>query len=167
MKLYILHTSSDDGDHIQTFYDRDSMEAEMWSILDAEWDYNAANHGGDSKNIPKPSDFGWDEAYEIHCADPSNTFMTTEEVDVDLSKATVSECWKRCIDEPGTFGVLYDYEEIETMWDGVEDGYDPDKHRQSLKKWCEDNAASFMDAWSQLLWDNTPSIEDLEVIANG
>ena len=97
--------------------------------------------------------------------------FSTDEQDVEINPAdliTVNTAWKFCKENPGSFGNLYDPDEVMTILDGWADESDEDDNsscfdpesaedRMAILAWCEQEGPDFEDRISELVCSNLPN----------
>jgi len=130
------------------------------------------NWAGTSRDDWQKSDLADDlHEYVQSFADYLDTFSADQhELILDSAEfITVSEAWKTCKDVPGSFGNLYDPNEIMTMLDGYEDEgekdnpdgryYDPSnsEDQAAMLAWCLQEGPAFEKSISELVWTNLPT----------
>ena len=99
-----------------------------------------------------------------------DTFSTDEQaVEIEpVNLMTLNGAWKVCKDTPGSFGNLYDPDEVMTILDGwAEEGdkdetsnwFDPDsaEDRMAILAWCEQEGPDFEGQISELVCSNLPT----------
>jgi len=157
--IYILATDDDCGTHASVFGSeaaRDDALLEWVGSNREEW---AQGQFSDDLNEHVQSK-----------TDYLDTFSTDEqEVDIDPAQLlTVNEAWKICKDNPGSFGNLYDPDEVMITLDGwavegdEEDRshwFDPEstEDRMAILAWCEAEGPDFEDRVSDLVCTNLPN----------
>jgi hypothetical protein len=103
-------------------------------------------------------------------ADYLDTFSTDEqEVEIDPAELmTVNAAWTLCKDNPGSFGNLYDPDEVMTILDEwAEEGDEEDsshwfdagnaEDRMAILAWCEAEGPDFENQISELVCSNLPN----------
>lgn len=146
MNIYLMVWDSDDGTEVHQFKDEAQRDQAIYDRLLPDWD--EGEHG------PAPSHYSdlWDKISLF-----ASYWIVAHVIDIS-ALFTVNEAWKRCKDAPGTFGALYDADEIFTALDG-NDEFDPqnEEDRQAVQAWCEEHGPDLEEAFSETFWANTPT----------
>lgn len=159
LTLYTLATDDNSGTHADVFGTeraRDDALLEWVGSNREEW--SASAFAGDLHE------------YVLSKADYLDTFSTDEqEIEIDPARLmTVNDAWKHCKDNPGSFGNLYDPDEVMTILDGWADAGDADEtscwfdpgsaeDRMAILAWCEQEGPDFEDKISDLVCSNLPN----------
>ena len=108
----------------------------------------------------------WDQYEESDRAEMRSKIADLEAIQDDvvlLSELKVNAVWGRRNFEAGSFGNLYDPNEVLTIVDGWGDEYEFDasnaEDRAAVTAWCEAEGASIEDDISKLVCDQLPTRE--------
>lgn len=159
LNIYTLATDDKCGTRADVF----GSEAERDDALLA-WVNSSREEWGESN-------FAGDlHEYVLSRIEYLDTFSTDEqEVEFDPAKfVTINTAWKLCKDNPGSFGNLYDPDEIMSILDGWADEGDEDKtshwfdpdsveDRRAILAWCEAEGSDFEERISDLVCSNLPN----------
>lgn len=144
----------------QSLYASDDVTL-YWDIDAQQWEISDDGYPGSNGNL-----------YCGNCDHICEADKAKQEVEYDLPakpEMTINEAWKICKDKPGTFGNLYDPEEIMTIMDGwasAEERDDPDgqyfdpknaEHMAAMLAWCEEHGPGFEDDMSNNVCSNLPT----------
>jgi hypothetical protein len=159
VNIYTLATDDKCGTHADVF----GSEAERDNALLA-WVNSDREQWAESKLA------GDLHEYVLSKVDYLDTFSTDEqEVEIDPAELmSVNTAWKLCKVTPGSFGNLYDPNEVMSILDGwAEEGdedetshwFDPDsaKDQAAILAWCEAEGPDFEDRISELVCSNLPN----------
>lgn len=157
--VYTLATDDNDGTTCRIFAsetERDNALLEWVQSSREEW---AASPCADNLH-----------EYVQSLTDYLDTFSTDEQaLEIDgAAQMTINEAWTWCKETPGSFGNLYDPEEVLSILDGwAEEGdesktsywFDPesDEDRKAILAWCEKDGADFEDKISDLVCASLPT----------
>jgi len=157
--IYTLATDCDAGTHADLFTDENTRDDAL-----LKW-------AGSSRIEWQSSELANDlHAFVQTKTDYLDTFSTDEkQIEVDLAQlTTVNEAWFRCKDNPGSFGNLYDPDEVITILDGWSESGDesPASHwfdrdnredHAAILAWCEQEGPDFEEQISDLVCENLPT----------
>ncbi len=159
LTVYTLATDCDNGTNSDVFTDKTARDDALLT-----W-------AGTSREEWQESDLA-DDLHEFVQTkkDYMDTFQTDDKkLDIDLAAhVTVNEAWRTCKDKPGSFGNLYDPDELFTIMDGwSEKGdeteaskwFDPEssEDHDALLAWCEEEGPDFEEQISNLVCQNLPN----------
>ena len=159
LTVYTLATDDDSGTRSDVFADSASRDGALLAWAGTNW------------SEWKESDLA-DDLHEFiqTKTDYLDTFYTDEkELHIDLAAlVTVNQAWRICNDAPGSFGNLYDPEDLFTIMDGwseqgdeseTSNWFDPESSEDfdALLAWCEEEGPDFEDQISNLVCENLPN----------
>ncbi|MYB77838.1 MAG: hypothetical protein F4X83_12275 [Chloroflexi bacterium] len=159
LTIYTLATDCDNGTNAQVFVSEDTRDDAL-----LEW-------VGSSREDWQASDLADDlHAFVQTKTGYLDTFSTDEQqIEVDPAQLiTVNQAWFRCKDAPGSFGNLYDPDEVmEIMSNWSEAGDEgPDSHwfdpkdsedHAAILAWCDQVGPDFEEQISRLVCENLPT----------
>ena len=159
LTIYTLATDCDAGTHADLFTDEQVRDDALLAWADS------------NREDWQSSDLADDlHAFVQTKIDYLDTFSTDEQqIEVDLAQLTnVNEVWALCKNHPGSFGSLYDPDEVMTILDGWSESGDdsPESHwfdpaspedRAAILAWCEQEGPDFEDQISNLVCENLPN----------
>lgn len=159
LTIYTLATDDDCGTTSTVFADAASRDAALLEWAGTNWDEW------------KESDLA-DDLHEFiqTKTDHLDTFSTDEqELVIDLAAhVSVNEAWRICDEAPGSFGNLYDPDELFTIMGGwsekgdeseTSNWFDPESSEDfdALLAWCEEEGPDFEEQISNLVCQNLPN----------
>ena len=158
LSIYTLATDCDAGTHADLFIDEQERDDALLA-----W-------AGSSREDWQSSDLADDLHFVQTKTGYLDTFSTDQkQIEVDLAQlTTVNGAWILCKDNPGSFGNLYDPDEVMTILDGWSESGDdsPESHwfdpadsedRTAILAWCEQEGPDFEDQISNLVCENLPN----------
>lgn len=159
LNIYTLATDDKNGTRADVF----GSETERDDALLA-WVNSNRDEWGESKLADDLHE------YVLSRIEYLDTFSTDEqEVEIDPAKLmSVNTAWKLCKVTPGSFGNLYDPNEVMSILDGWADEgdeeetshwFDPDgaKDQAAILAWCEAEGPDFEERISDLVCSNLPN----------
>jgi hypothetical protein len=159
LKIYTLATDDKGGTHADVFRTEEARDDALLGWV-----------GSNRKEWAK-SDLADDlHGYVQSKTSYFDTFSTdTQEIEIDPGQLmTINAAWKACKVTPGSFGNLYDLDEVMSIMDGWADEgdadetshwFDPDsaEDRMAILAWCEQEGPDFEDQISELVCSNLPN----------
>jgi len=159
LNIFTLATDENSGTNCRVFGTKNQRDDALleWFGSDRE-DWAASQSSDDLQD------------YDQSRTDHPGTFAIDEQaVEIDpAGLMTLNVAWKVCKDTPGSFGNLYDPDEVLTILDGwAEEGdkdetcywFDPDsaEDRMAILAWCEQVGPDFETRISELVCSNLPN----------
>lgn len=159
LKIYTLATDDDSGTHADVFGTEEARDDALLAWVSSDREEWAKSEFADDLH-----------EYVQSKTDYLDTFSTdVQDVGVDPAQLmTTNEAWKRCKVTPGSFGNLYDPDEVMSILDGWADESDADEtshwfdpeseeDRSAILAWCEQEGPDFEDRISELVCSNLPN----------
>lgn len=159
MKIYTLATDDNNGTQTAVFGTEAARDDALLEWVNANREDWAESAFADDLHT-----------YIQSKTDYLDTFSTDEqEVEIDPTKLmTVNAAWKFCKNIPGSFGNLYDPDEVMTILEGwAEEGDEEDsshwfdaenaEDRLAILAWCEAEGPDFENQISELVCSNLPN----------